>query len=134
MKRIEYITGQDYRLMIGLNLLNLRKQLIIVSILVFVCVILIKFNMSGFTEATKNNISIVHHSTSSTIQLCFNEDGFTVADVWIDYSDFKDLVELVEKVKVSEGWLTDTCKHEKIDFVRYACKCTKCGLVMETKY
>lgn len=87
--------------------------------------------MSGFTEVTKNNISIVHHSTYSTIQLIFIEDGF---NVYMDYSDFKDLAMLVDKIKLSEGWLTDTCRHDKLEFIKYACKCTKCGFVRETKY
>lgn len=62
--------------------------------------------MSGFTRVSKNNVQIIHHSTSSYIELrveCIEDER--VHSCFFEYSEFKDLIELVDELKQSEQWL-----------------------------
>lgn len=62
--------------------------------------------MSGFTKVSKNNVQIIHHSTPSYIELrveCIEDER--VHSCFFEYSEFKDLSELIDNLKDSEEWL-----------------------------
>jgi hypothetical protein len=52
------------------------------------------------TSESKNaTFDFIHHSTSSTIQLIkTNEDGSIENDIWMDYNEFEELYEFLNKL------------------------------------
>ncbi len=63
--------------------------------------------MSGWQEIEIGNVKMVHHSTSSIVQIivkdkeeyqpgCFREE---TNELWIDYSQLQDLIETINKIR-----------------------------------
>jgi hypothetical protein len=53
-----------------------------------------------FAEVKESSIKIIHHSTSSVIEIkTVNNNN---ESTWLDYSEFQDLIKAIEKVKEIE--------------------------------
>jgi hypothetical protein len=56
--------------------------------------------MDNWTEIKEGNITLKHHSTSSEIELIW-EDAESTQGMFFDYYEFESLVKAIEKTKVN---------------------------------
>lgn len=54
--------------------------------------------MSGWIKEKEGNVTLVHHSTSSQIELILDEDKDYIKYLFLDYYEYEALKKIIEKI------------------------------------
>jgi hypothetical protein len=54
--------------------------------------------MTGKSKSDKETFAFIHHSTSSVIQVQMNNEFGSIADLWMDYSQFDELCDFINQL------------------------------------
>lgn len=55
------------------------------------------------TEYISGSVTIEHHSTSQVFRILIHEEGIVSNEMWLDYNEFADLFNAIEKLKKGTG-------------------------------